>query len=144
MATHGKFSVVIAVNGNRAINEHPHDDIPVVLPFIVRTVFGAANQVILPGGDKIWRQTGHLAKGSGEFPFAHFAQPNWPVRDGEPISIEKIAGVLFSNANVWHTALEPGDDFLFVQNPFGPDLTRVFDWCPRGVWERQGNDLVRR
>jgi hypothetical protein len=136
----GDSCVVIALNGNRAINGHPHDDVPIAVPFVVRAVFGLVDEWINEGAGIFWRQSAAMQKGERTFPVGHFDQGQW--RDPSK-SVRHIAGVLFSKATAWHTAGQPGDDFLFVQNPHGPDLTKLFRFCPRGVWIRD-HETIRK
>ncbi len=143
MKAAGDSCVVIALNGNRAVNGHPHDDIPIAPPFVVRAVFGLVDQWINESAGIFWRQSAAMQKGERTFPLGHFDQDQWRRGTASCMSVRHIAGVLFSKATAWHTAGQLGDDFLFVQNPHGPDLTKVFGFCPRGVWIRE-HETIRQ
>ncbi len=141
MQQSGKYCVVIALNGNRAVNGHPHDDIPIAPPFVVRTVFGAIDAWHNQTAGTFWRQGARIRRGTATVPVAHFHSPTWSTKAGETWDVQHIAGILFSKATAWHTAAGRGDDFLFVQNPHGPDLTQLFSFCPRGVWVSEGETI---
>jgi hypothetical protein len=140
MNHHGSHWVVIAVNGHRAINDWPHEapGVP-FLPFVVRALFGAAEDHIDQNGNMFWVQKDRITKdgkkSEASFPIGHFNQPKWLVR--READMRGIAGVLYSAVSVLDTAWELGDDFLFVQNPNGPDVTGLFSFCKRGVWDRK-------
>ncbi len=148
MERHGPHAVVIAVNGCRALNGHPHGDITIPLvPPIARMLYGAIDQYVNREGRVASNLTHRTRKEPNEdtgFPVAHFGAPIWPVverKSGKEryASVASIAGVLYSQITPWDTAVPLGGDFTYVQNPFGPDLTERFRFCNGKVWvHREG------
>ena len=151
MRVRGENAVVIALNGCRALNGNPHDDIGVpILPFIVQTLFGASEQQIDQAGNIFWMRSNRkekTAKSGVSFPFGHFDQSTWQLKNNagimETVSTIHIAGVLYSQVSADLTAMPLGSDFLFVQNPCGPEAKELFRFCGRGVWVREGDSLKR-
>jgi hypothetical protein len=150
MAMHGEYAIVIALNGCRALNGHAHGDIAAPwVPLIARLVFGAIDQLVNRDGQLVSVLSVRARKDPNEpaeFPVAHFANPVWRVVDPKTgavrsASIARIAGILYSQATPWHTAVPLGGDFIFIQNPFGPDLTELFRFCPGKVWVHQGGAI---
>ena len=151
MEGHGPHSVVVALNGCRAFNGHPHGDIcsPFVPP-IARLLFGAIDQLVNRDGRAVSNLSDRARKEpkaeAAEFPVAHFGGPLWRVADRKSgkersASVAKIAGVLYSQITPWHTAVPLGGDFAFIQNPFGPDLTELFGGCKGKVWVHRGGSI---
>jgi hypothetical protein len=152
MQRRGEHQVVIALNGCRALNGHPHNDLGVpFMPFVVQALFGALEQRIDSSGKTFWVCSNRMEKtpgGGDSFPVAHFDQATWQIRDRETgamkaVSTAHVAGVLYSQVSAEITALPVGDDFVFVQNPHGPDATELFKFCRAGVWVRDGAFLKR-
>jgi hypothetical protein len=140
MGKSGLHCVVLAVNGWRANNGWTPNIPEMGPPQICRALFGAVENRIAQGGQQFWVQDRQMGKdrtvASASFPLGHFDEPTWPV-DGRPVSIRQIAGVLYSSTCVWNSAEQPGDDYIYVQNPHGPDLTATFGFCRQGVWVRE-------
>jgi hypothetical protein len=135
--------VVIAVNGRRAIRDWPHEDsgVPFV-PLVAKMVFGLPEERIDQSGRRFWPLCNRITKGGLSFPIAHFDQPTWHgEREGKSCEcdLRQIAGILYSATSVWDTARPLGEDFIFAQNPHGPDATQLFSFCKRGVWVRQND-----
>ena len=152
MNAHGPNFVVIAVNGCRALNGHPHNDpgIP-FLPFVAQALFGATEQRMYSDGRVVWICASRMNKtpeDTKSFPVGHFTDRIWTTKDrktGAEICVPTthIAGVVYSQSSADHTAVPLGDDFVFIQNPHGPDATELFRFCKGGRWVREGDALRR-
>ena len=150
----GKHLVVIALNGCRALNGHPHNDPGVPLtPLVARTLFGATEQRINASGVKFWLCADRAVKdpnsSDSSFPVGHFTRPTWEVKDAKTgtkreAPLGSIAGVLYSQVCASHTAPPLGYDLVFVQNPYGPDATGLFSFCKGGVWVQENAMIGRK
>jgi hypothetical protein len=65
------------------------------------------------------------------FPIAHFDQPTWPMKVGNPETIgqadlTRIARILYSSAGVWNMATPVRDDLCFFNKPLRPDASLLF------------------
>ena len=148
----GNYYAVIAVNGCRALNGHPHNNpgLP-FLPFVGQALFGAVEQRVNQAGQTVWTTSDRMRKSPADgasFPVGHFSKPTWETKNPKTkakvtVSTTHIAGVLYSQVSAEDTAPPLGYDFVYFQNPHGPDATPIFKFCQGGVWIKEGQELIR-
>lgn len=119
---------VIALNGYRAINGHLHDRVPIITPFIVRTLFGARD-LVTAGGKPFYIGSSTTEAGT---PLAYFFN----------MENKHISGIFYSATHCWETAIPPGDGCFFVQNTHAADLVAVSSRFP--TWRCSTDGRIQR
>jgi hypothetical protein len=122
------FAIVIAINGRRS--HASFAGVPGQHPPIYQTLFGEIELRVDSNGLH-YHQADRTPRNA---PVGHFCRATWRSEH----CISRIAGVLYSDVSLLD---QPSDsdrinDFIYVQNPYGPNLAEKLKNCVREVWIR--------
>jgi hypothetical protein len=83
-----------------------------------------------------------MAKGRPGYLSANRTESGAPLAQFLNSDNKHISGVLYSAAHLWQTALAPGHDFIYIQNPHSEDLAAKFSSFAQ--WTRDAEGRVSR